>query len=208
MNVGRGFQTKEVPMTRHAWTVLAAVCFFALGALGCSSAGHRPHLQSLGPRGFLEEVASHSAAETQLSRDALGLVDHEQVRAFAERMAEDHARIEREAVAALREIEPGASPRVDPAQKEVVASLTSKEGCRFEADYLACVIADHEALVAAFEEQCRSGEHPAIRTFAERNLPILRKHLEEARTLLDEVGGELPRTPMPAPTIPSMRIGM
>ena len=196
-------------MKRHACTGLATtVCLLALGALGCSSAGHRPHFQSLGPRGFLEEVASQSAAETQLSRDALGLVDHEPVRAFAERMAEDHARIEREAVEALREIEPGASPRVDPAQREVVSSLTSKEGCRFEANYLACVIADHEALVAAFEEQARSGEHPTIQFFAERNLPTLRKHLEEARTLLDEVGGEVPRTPMPPPTIPSMRIGM
>ena len=196
-------------MTRHAWTGLAtAVCLLALGALGCSSAGHRPHFRSLGSRGFLEEVASHSAAETQLSRDAIGLVDHEPVRAFAERMTEDHTRIEREAVEALREIEPGASPQVDPAQREVVASLTSKEGCRFEADYLACVISDHEALVAAFEEQSRSGEHPATRSFAERNLPTLRKHLDEARTLLDEVGGEVPRTPMPPPTIPAMRIGM
>jgi putative membrane protein len=196
-------------MTRHAWAGLAtSVCLLAFGAIGCSGAGHRPAIQSLGPRGFLEEVASHSAAETQLSREALGLVDHEPVRDFAERMAEDHSRIEREAVEALRQIEPGASAQIDPAQRKVVASLTSKEGCRFEADYLACVISDHEALIGAFEEQARSGEHPSIRSFAERNLPTLRKHLEEARTLFDEVGGELPRTPMPPPTVPSMRIGM
>jgi len=189
-------------MSRGTRAGLVTVLLLAAGAAGCAS--RYPSLQPLGPRDFLEEAARRSAAEAQLGREAL--VERQEVRAFAERTVQDHARIEREAREALREVHTETPPEAALAQGAAAAIAgTAHEGCHFEADYLYCVIEDHEALILAYEERSRSGAHPAIVAFTEKNTPVLAKRLEEARALLIHVVSDRAQPFMPPPTYPTAR---
>jgi predicted outer membrane protein len=182
---------------------LASILLLAAGALGCAGTGGPP-LESLGQREFLEEAGRRSAAEARLGREAQ--VERPEVRAFVERTVQDHARIEREAREALREVHTETPPEAALAQgADTAIAGTAHEGCHFEADYLYCVISDHEALVTAYEERSRSGEHPAVTAFAERNAPVLERRLEEARALLIQVVSTRAQPFMPPPTYPAAR---
>jgi hypothetical protein len=75
----------------------------------------------------------------------------------------------------------------------------------FEADYLDWVISDHEDLIAAYEDRSRSGAPPAVASFAERNVPVLRTRLDEARALLVGIIGARAQPFMPPPTYPAAR---
>ena len=188
-------------MSRGPRAGFVAIVLLAAGAAGCAS--RYPSLHSLGPGGFLEEAARRSAAEAQLGREVL--VERREVRAFVERTIEDHARIEREAREALGEVRADAPYEPAAAQAGAASSASAHEGCHFEADYLYCVIEDHEALILAYEERGRSGAHPAVMAFTERNTPILEKRLEEARSLLIHVVSDRAQPFMPPPTYPAAR---
>jgi len=182
-----------------------------LHAAGCSAPSHRSHLGSAAPSTFLDEVGSHSLAQVELSKAALSRADHAPVREFAEGMIEDHIRMHQESLDALSRLDESAPRSIEPepSQREVVLQIASQEGCAFEADYLACVIADSEALIPVFEEQARSGAHPEVRSFAARQLPVLRAELERALSLLSEVRRTVPQTFTPPPfVLPVARHGI
>ena len=189
-------------MSRGTRAGLVTVLLLAARAAGCAS--RYPSLQPLGPWEFLEEAARRSAAEAQLGREAF--VERKEVRAFVERTVQDHARIEREAREALREVHTETPPEAALAQgADTAIAGTAHEGCHFEADYLYCVIEDHEALILAYEERSRSGEHPAVTAFTERNAPVLERRLEEARALLIQIVSTRAQPFMPPPTYPAAR---
>ena len=189
-------------MPRASRGCLASIFLFAAGGAGCAS--RYPSLQPLGQREFLEEAARRSAAQAQLGREAQ--IERSEVRAFAQRTIETHASIEREAREALRDVYTETPPEAALAQGAAAAIAgTAHEGCHFEADYLYCVIEDHEALVTAYAERSRSGAHPAIVAFTEKNTPVLEKRLEEARALLIHVVSDRAQPFMPPPTYPAAR---
>jgi predicted outer membrane protein len=190
-------------MSRASRAGLASILLLIAGALGCAGTGGPP-LESLGQREFLEEAARRSASEAQLGREAQ--IERPEVRAFAQRAIETHASIEREAREALSEVHAETPPETALAQGAAAAIAGAEhEGCHFEADYLYCVISDHEALVAAYEERSRSDAHPAVTAFTEKNAPVLQKRLEEARALLIQVISTRAQPFMPPPTYPAAR---
>ena len=50
------------------------------------------------------------------------------------------------------------------------------------------MVEDHEKDVKAFEQEAQSGQDPEVKAWAAKQLPTLREHLSQAKSVLDGLG--------------------
>lgn len=131
---------------------------------------------------FAERAASSNLFEIQSSQLALQLSENEHVRAFANRMIEDHtAAGDRMRQAAQADgVEVPESLMVDHrSQLRNLAELPNN----FDQAYLAAQVAAHNEAVSLFEGYAQGGEEGSLRSFAAETAPKLREHLREVTAL-------------------------
>jgi putative membrane protein len=100
------------------------------------------------------------------------------IRNLAARMVADHTRANQElaALAAARGITaPTAS---DPGRQGTVAMMQQLASPAFDHAYVTQQIADHRVAMALYQSEAASTRDPALRDFAQRQLPIIQHHLE------------------------------
>jgi putative membrane protein len=146
-------------------------------------------------RKFLDEAMQSSNAEVVLGQLAQERASHSDVKAFGRKMAQDHAKANRDLQALhAGHAAPGtaaqaAAPRADEAklsaeQRRVADELRSLDGPRFDAAYAQHMVKMHEKDIQRFEQAANDDAHsPAVRQAAQRKLDTLREHLASAESL-------------------------
>jgi putative membrane protein len=132
-------------------------------------------------RNFFEEAAKSGMKEVEVSNAVKGRLANTQVNAFAEMMVADHtaANAELQALASRKGI-------MLPADKKDYTEKWTKKDGKIDEDYIETMEDDHEKAVRLFEKASKS-EDPEIAAFAQKTLPKLQHHLDQARTLKQTV---------------------
>ena len=128
---------------------------------------------------FVAKAAYGGWGEIAAARVALQRSGDPRIHALANRMIADHTAANQElaALAASRGI---AAPTVpDSARQGTVAVLQQMSGPAFDSAYLTQQIADHRVAITLYETAASSSADPALRAFAQRQLPVLHHHLQE-----------------------------
>ena len=126
---------------------------------------------------FVTTAAQSDLYEITSSELALERASSEEVRAFAQRMIDDHtATTEQltpiaEALGVTPPAETTAAAQLD------IAYLETLEGEAFDTAYMAQQRLSHEAAVAAFEIAAETAQDEALRAFATKNLPVIQAHM-------------------------------
>ena len=68
--------------------------------------------------------------------------------------------------------------------------LQNVSGVQFDRTYLRAMVKDHKNDLKAFQKEAKSGQNPEIKEFASQSLPVLRAHLDQAKTALAELSGK------------------
>ena len=182
-------------MTRLALTLLlaAAVCACAEGQQAATEvksavqAAATPTLSTAdaaflngAARGGITEVTFGQLARTQGSRAA--------VRDYGLRMTTEHTTLNQQItqLAAVKQITP--TTTVDVAHQATYDRIAALRGRSFDHAYLDGQVAEHTAMVAAFEAEAAQGQDADVRAYAAKTVPMLKAHLGMARHL----GGKLP----------------
>lgn len=132
---------------------------------------------------FAKAAALSNLFEIESSRLALERSQDQDVRAFAQRMVEDHTRAGVEMKAAAGKDGVFAVPTgLDEAHRRKIEALRGADGPEFDRLYLDMQQAAHQDAVALFDAQAK-GEG-ALARFAQETLPVLRQHREAVRALL------------------------
>jgi putative membrane protein len=129
------------------------------------------------PVDFIATTAANNRAEVELAKIARTRARHDSVKAFASRLVTDHMKASGElrALAAAR----GATRTAEPANDNAAAlALASAEN--FDRTYIAQMVDAHRAAVASFEAQAKNAQDAEVQAFAQKHLPMIRGHLEEA----------------------------
>lgn len=137
---------------------------------------------------FLEQAAQNGHAEQSAGQLALTKANSPQVQAFAQRMVDDHARIEQDlnSLAASKNYTPPKEASLLHKGKEAIIGGLSDE--HFDRRYVTQMgVEVHEANVRLFEEAAREARDPDVKAFAAKHLPALRSHLQAARELKTQV---------------------
>jgi putative membrane protein len=145
--------------------------------------------------------------EVTLGNLAEEKAQNEEVKQFAERLVRDHENANRELQSslggdAMTAQQPGSrapSPAHPPTpsaagevgemhqqMEQVQQTLERASGPAFDRAYLEEMVKHHEKDIEEFERATRS-DNAQVRSFAERTLPALREHLQQARQLQQSI---------------------
>lgn len=131
---------------------------------------------------FVDKAGMLDKVERQASQLALDRSSNPGVKAFARRMADDHARIASELrqLGAQKGVPVQSRMLVDPA----VTALRMKEGHAFDTAYVALAgPRAHESAIRLYQDEAKNGRDPQLRAFAAGTLGTLGAHLAAARQL-------------------------
>jgi len=65
--------------------------------------------------------------------------------------------------------------------------LSGLKGAEFDRAYMTHMVDDHEKDVKAFEQESQSGQDPEVKAWAAKQLPTLREHLSQAKSVRDRL---------------------
>ena len=98
-------------------------------------------------------------------------------------MIKDHTKAgdELEKIASAQGGTPSKSPGA--VQKANLLLLETKKGDSFDKGYSEMMLKDHREVVDMFEKAAKDLDNAELKAFAEKTLPVLKHHLEEADKL-------------------------
>ncbi len=141
-----------------------------------------------GDLAFMNSAAPGNMAEVELGKMAAGKAQNPDVKAFGQKMVEDHTKAndELKQIAAQKKVM--LPPDVMPAHKQLMEKLSKLSGAEFDKEYVAAMVADHEKDVAAFENVSKTAADADVKAFATKTLPTLKMHLEMIKAMAEKMG--------------------
>jgi len=132
---------------------------------------------------FVDEAATGGMAEVELGKLASTKGANPEVKKFGQMMVTDHSKANDELKALAAKKGWKLPTDLDSSHKATLDSMRSKVGTDFDKDYVQDMVDDHEKDVKAFEDKAKNATDPDLKTFAEKTLPTLRKHLEAIQAI-------------------------
>jgi putative membrane protein len=132
---------------------------------------------------FVVKTAGGGVAEVKAATDAAQRAVSADVKAFANRMIEDHGKANDE----LRQLATNKGIALETtaggAQQQAATALASKSGTDFDRAYMNQMIRDHEGVVADFERMAKAAKDPDLRQWIAGTLPVVKDHLKMAKEI-------------------------
>jgi putative membrane protein len=132
-------------------------------------------------RDFLTKAAEDNMAEVELGKLAQQKAANPQVKAFGERMVQDHTKAndELKQVASAKGVSlPSA---LDKKHQRHMSELQKKGQNRFDHEYIEQMVDEHKKDVKEFRKQSKSAKDADVKAFATKTLPTLEEHLRLAQ---------------------------
>jgi putative membrane protein len=172
-------------MTMAATLLLAASPLSAIQA----QAGTTPPKDSVSAdTALIRRAAADNLLEVQLGELAQHQATNPTVQKFAERMVNDHGRLEKQwtDLAAAHGIPLKAA--LSSKKQKKIDRLRQATGATFDRDYMIAMVKAHAKDAKELEAQVDSARSEPVRKMAAYALPIVREHLLAARAAAKEVG--------------------
>lgn len=134
---------------------------------------------------FINNVAVANKYEIDTSALALKYGKAAGVKTFAQQMIDDHKKADEDFKVSLSQANieaPADSLDVEHTAKYAKRGLFTTEN-GFDSAYVAAQLKAHHDAVATFKDYAANGPTPALKSFAEKTLPVLTHHLEMVNDL-------------------------
>lgn len=134
------------------------------------------------PQEFVTRASAAGLGEVELGKLALQKSDAADIRAFAQKMVEDHGKANAElaAVARTRALQVATQP--SEAQRTALAQLRQKTGQQFNEAWTGQMVKDHDEAVLLFSA-AGTLEDEELAAFSRKTLPVLTEHQQMAAHL-------------------------
>ncbi len=159
------------------------ICASVLSTLSASSLVNAADV-SMSDKRFLKHAAEAGNYEVEGSKLALKKSKDAEIQKFAKMMTEDHsqAALKLKDLATHRKVELPKEPSL--VQQAKIKYLETRDGVKFDKSYSYHIgVAAHEQAVELFQDASEDADDPDIKKYASETLPILKKHLEEAKKI-------------------------
>jgi putative membrane protein len=132
---------------------------------------------------YVEMAAASDLYEIQSSQLATTRAQNPDVRAFAQMLIEHHSATTQQLTAAATAAGTPPNPRLMPMQTAMIAELQGANGAAFDRIFIRQQVQAHQMALALHSNYASNGDTPTLRTVAAAAAPIVRQHLERARSL-------------------------
>jgi putative membrane protein len=130
---------------------------------------------------FVKEASMGGHSEVELGKIAADRASNPQVKAFGQRMVDDHGKAGNELTTLAQSKHIAVSGEIDSKARALKEHLMTLQGAAFDRAYMDAMVKDHEEDVRAFQTEAQSGNDPEIKRWASSTLPTLQEHLRLAR---------------------------
>jgi len=137
---------------------------------------------------FIKKVAGASMGEVEMARMGTDKAASSEVKQFAQKMVDDHTKANGEltTLASSKSVDIAMDSKKHDKMND---KFSDKAGVDFDKAFMKQMVADHKKVVREFEHEAKSGKDPEVKAWAEKTLPTLREHLQEAQTIYDGLKG-------------------
>ena len=136
-----------------------------------------------GDLAFMNDAAPGGMAEVELGKMAASKAQNAEVKAFGQKMVEDHSKAGEELKQLAAQKKVALPPDVMPAHKQLMEKLSKLSGADFDKGYVMAMVEAHEKDVAAFENVSKTAADADVKAFATKTLPTLKMHLEMIKAM-------------------------
>jgi putative membrane protein len=130
---------------------------------------------------FIEQAAKGGHNEVEFGRMGVEKATNPEVKAFAQRLVDDHTKANQELMELAKQ-KNVTLPTTYP-KDTALDHLSKLSGAAFDKEFVRMAIADHQKDIALFERQATSGTDPDVKAWANKTLPTLRAHLDQAKAI-------------------------
>jgi len=174
-------------MNRMRMLVGLAMLGGLCGLVGLSAAAEdKKEDKEKADHGFALKASASGLAEVNLSELAKLRAHNSAVREFAQHMVTDHSQANSELLAIANRHQIPLAKQPDEKHQKMFEKLSKLDGKEFDHTYMEGMVKDHEEAVKLFEDESKNGKNDALKEWAGKKLPTLKKHLEAARKLCKE----------------------
>ena len=166
---------------------LSALAMTALLAATSAHAQQSPRLATQ-DKSFVIKAMSGGELEVQLGRLAQTNAARPEVKAFGQRMVDDHGANNQQlaAVAQGHDLVPPA--KLPSAERREIDKLSRLHGEAFDRAYMAMMVDDHKHDIQEFRQEIDHGHNDDVKSYAQQTLPILEQHLQLAEDVVQPQG--------------------
>jgi putative membrane protein len=150
---------------------------------GSSQAAEQTSAISAADEKFLEDAYNIDESEILLGQLAQQNGMASAVQDYGRRMTSDHSEALAELTQVAGEVRASLPSDVDAAARAQHDNLSTKRGRDFDISYSDAMVSGHEKAVREFGDEAASGTSPAVRAYAQNEMPMLQDHLRLAREL-------------------------
>jgi len=141
---------------------------------------------------FAVRAARGGVAEVQLGKLAHQKASDPDVKAFGQKMVQDHAFVNEKLIVIARKQNITLPSAMDANDQRLYDKLQRLSGPRFDQAYMKAMVKDHTKDIKEFEKEANKGKDPEIKSFAADTLPTLQAHLQLAKSDASKTSGGSP----------------
>jgi putative membrane protein len=176
---------KQIAALGFAGLLLAMVPAFAAGTAASATAKAK---LSGADKTFVMKAAEGGMAEVELGRLAASKGTDPDVKAFGQRMVDDHTKANDKLKQLAAEKGVTLPTELGVLDKHTLDKMQKESGADFDRLYISSMVKDHKKDVSEFKHESKSGKDSDVKGFATDTLPTLREHLQMAQTTATKVG--------------------
>ena len=140
-----------------------------------------------GDLAFVIDAAPGGLGEIELGKLAAAKAQNADVKAFGQKMVEDHSKVIEDLKALMIQKKVLLPSDVMPTHIELTDKLSKLSGADFDREYVKAMVANHEKDVTAFNSVANGATDADVKAFATKTLPTLKMHLEMIKGMADKM---------------------
>lgn len=135
---------------------------------------------------FARAAAQSGLAEVQMGQLAQQKATSTEVKQFGKTLVADHTQANQELQQIAEQQGLSLPAQLSENQKSEKQKLESMPGTQFDQQFAQSEVKDHQKAIAEFEQEAKSGKDSTLKAFAEKTIPVLKKHLQIAQSIARE----------------------
>jgi putative membrane protein len=130
---------------------------------------------------FAMKAAQAGIAEVKLGQLAVTKASNADVKAFGQKMVEDHTRANEQLKSIAVQNGMTLPTTMNAKDQTLYDKLSNESGAHFDRAYMRSMVKDHEQDIKIFNKEARGGKNPQLKQFARQTTPTLEGHLQMAK---------------------------
>jgi putative membrane protein len=159
-----------------------------------------PNQSNYQDRLFAQLATAGGLAEVDLGRLAADKTTHAGIKRFAQRMVDDHRKINQALKLIVDKSKMPLPAKLDAERRKIRDDLTQLTGADFDRAYLAAQVVEHQKAAQLLAWEIGQGEDAELQRFASETLPTVLDHLRIARDLMAEMRNRVAAGDRPDPS--------